>query len=406
MMAAVKMALVAALAGLASADTTPDCGHGVMVDTCCVCDGGWKLSGNPAKCMACADGYVMDASGDFCSNGRDGSLCDSGREYPYWGCSVGGVAIGSCDSGGRFPCRCTGGTCEQTIASNQGDKCFPVGTRMHTTFPNQALVEKPFSLTFVGCQLAADDVYVVLPAFTDDLTEERHCATLGNAEDGNVPADCVFDMAQPDHDAVIGNGTCPGTSGFMLKNLEVQVPSEDGMTEATFMSVYIYSAAFGGTPAQRKAANDAERGNDYQILEKETYFRVCKRVEVAKAAGGNEYAWAEVASHDHKVAERDFIFKISPRAVYDPTRAAAAGDDGSSEECCEGLKLGPGCLPLWAFLLIWVIMACCLGAMGFTLHKSKAEINAQKNNEKYEKFNVDAEMSAMAEKQAAEDEDI
>ncbi|KAJ9456923.1 hypothetical protein DIPPA_22315 [Diplonema papillatum] len=371
------------------------CGNGEKIDDCCVCNPGWEI-GADFLCSACADGYVMDSTGNVCSNGRDGAPCQSNLNYPYWGCTHNGYKLGDCKAGGVFPCVCSTGNCDQEIADLQTNgHCYPKGTRMYTPFPNQPIKDMDFSLTFVGCDLTADDTYAVIPAFNEDLTEENPCSELPITSTAGIECERVNGQR-----AVI-NETC---SSFLLKQLSPSGVNNKGMTEYTFQPLVVQEGGFRGTLDQRAAANNKEFKKDTPIFEKETYFRVCKLISV-EGKSGMEKAWAEVANHDHGVKERDFIFKISKEALYDP-RGAASDLSGDGPDCCDGLKLGPACLPLWAFLLLWLLMAFCLGGMGYMLHKNKNEIEAQKNNEKYEKFNVDAEMSAMAARQAEEDDDI
>ena len=68
------------------------------------------------------------------------------------------------------------------------------------------------------------------------------------------------------------------------------------------------------------------------------------------------------------------------------------GDNG----CCDGLKLGDGCLPLWAFILLWLLMLGCLAGLAYMMRKHNAELEQNKNNQKYEQFCADAEMMDLA----------
>ncbi|KAJ9460991.1 hypothetical protein DIPPA_14321 [Diplonema papillatum] len=411
-MQALRGASLLVFAVLATAQTK-DCGNGVYVTTneCCVCDLGWERNPTTLSCTECAVGFFWDEVNNVCSNGRKNSPCSTGLEYPLWGCSIGGQAIGECSAGNKFPCNCTSGNCEQTVAERQ-TSCYPTGTRMYTSFPNQPLIGQAHSLTFVGCKLSPSDVYAVIPAYTDDLSMERTCGSLDTnyTAGGVIPPPCRFISGS--QEAHIGNtSACDGSVGFSITNLreESKKPAKhtQGMSEFTFEPITIYEDVFRGTLEQKAAAAAAEAGKDVPIHEKETYFRVCKLVTVMTNDGGSDEEWQEVAGHDHQVEKRDFMYKVAKESIYDENTRAAAGMDGEDgESCCDGLKLGPICLPLWAFLLLWLLMACCLGAMGYSLHKNKNEIEAQKNNEKYEKFNVDAEMSAMAAKQAEDDDDI
>ncbi|KAJ9456924.1 hypothetical protein DIPPA_22332 [Diplonema papillatum] len=384
-----KPLVLAAVLALASGQ----CLNGEMEGTCCHCDPGWKVVNG--VCSECAEGYVYDSKNRVCSNGRPGAPCRDTFEYPYFGCAVNGESIGKCTDG-VFPCDCSanGASCEKLAAAKS--PCYPKGTRMYTSFPNEARVGYPYSLTFVGCQLEKEDYYAVIPAFSDDLASERKCSSLQATATGGIVSDCVFKDGKT---AMLGNTTCSGTSGFILKGLtEQQNGTTNGLTEYTFQDITMTEEALVGSAADRK------QGNRNSPREKETYFRVCKFTSVLGAAEAMDVAWVEVANHDSGVDKRDSMYKISKSQPND--LRGAADDEEEKASCCAGLKLGSLCLPLWAFLCLWVATAVCIGGLGFLFFKNSKAISAHRGNEKYEKFNIDAEMSAMAAKQADEDDNF
>eukprot|EP01059_Diplonema_ambulator_P010517 TRINITY_DN2053_c1_g1_i10.p1 TRINITY_DN2053_c1_g1~~TRINITY_DN2053_c1_g1_i10.p1 ORF type:complete len:397 (+),score=167.40 TRINITY_DN2053_c1_g1_i10:77-1267(+) len=369
----------------------------IGVDGCCVCVAGYVNSTtNPgAACSECAAGYMRDSTG-VCSNGRAGSECVSGKDFPYFGCSGPEGQYGECTKGpgGRlvFPCVCRDKSGQVTdcgaVIAGKKSGCYPTGPRMYTTFPNEPTVEKKFSLTLIGCGNRAEDEYLVIPAYYDDAMENKtSCEAMGN-KIGEVGSECRFDSGEEpvvslgwgsegsSSGSVNGTGTtCK--NGFLLSGWKEDSDGAlNGMSEMTYAGITF-------TDTGRKT-------------EAETYYRLCKRVDLP--GGKGETMWQEIANHNAVVDERDDTFKV---ARGDAARGAA-GMDG---ECCEGLKIGSFCMDLWIFLLLWLLMACCLGILGYTLHKNKNEIEAKKNNQKYEKFDVDAEMNDLAAKQD-EDDDI
>eukprot|EP01064_Diplonema_japonicum_P029559 TRINITY_DN481_c0_g1_i1.p1 TRINITY_DN481_c0_g1~~TRINITY_DN481_c0_g1_i1.p1 ORF type:complete len:387 (+),score=135.81 TRINITY_DN481_c0_g1_i1:82-1242(+) len=358
----------------------------VGADGCCVCHQGYMNSTAGEACAACAEGYFMDGAGR-CSNGRAGSECSAGKDFPYFGCSGKEGQYGSCTSGagGRteFPCVCRDQTgqvadCGEVIASRK--ECYPSGPRMFTTFPNEPTVEKKFSLTLIGCGNNADDEYVVIPAYyNDNVQNETSCEKMG-AKFPEISDECRFTNGVDEPVVALGwgEGTSANASAVCKKGVFLSGWRENngganrGMSEVTFSGITMM-----------------ETGEE---TEPETFYRLCKKTVLPGKDG--ETVWQEVANHNSGVTERDYTFKLG-RGPFGTT---------SDGECCEGLKIGSLCMSLWVFLLLWLLMALCLGVLGYSLHKNKNEIEAKKNNQKYEKFDVDAEMNDLAAKEADDDD--
>ena len=117
-------------------------------------------------------------------------------------------------------------------------------------------------------------------------------------------------------------------------------------------------------------------------------YMVCRQ----EMSLGGTPVWRRIDSHNEFVDKRDEGFVIDE--VQSPSVRGAAGGEGGSSDCCDGLDIG-FCLYLWLFILLWLLMALCLGALGYAIWKNKNELELNKNNQRYETFDQ-AEMNDFA----------
>eukprot|EP01065_Artemidia_motanka_P029267 TRINITY_DN3540_c0_g1_i1.p2 TRINITY_DN3540_c0_g1~~TRINITY_DN3540_c0_g1_i1.p2 ORF type:complete len:436 (+),score=146.08 TRINITY_DN3540_c0_g1_i1:103-1308(+) len=398
-MRATGCAALLLLVGTTAAQTTQNCGNGEFSARtgCCVCNVGYKDGSTPSSpCSVCAEGFYRTSPTAPCTNGRPGSECVAGAAFPA-GCGQRGTC--STGSGGRmiFPCA----TCDSPLmdpATNckeykrkddgslavQPDvgmpgtswaTCLPKGPRMYTPFPNPAVVEKPFNLIIVGCDVKQAAEYLVIPG-------EKSCQQMNTALD----ASCVFTSSAPKaiSDKCKETGwRCNGCVTF----------ENSGQTEVGMSEVTISNITYNTGSLDTKTIN----------------LKLCQQMTRMKADGSTEKFWFEVDAHNTQGYMRAETF---PRGVDggsdDPAVRGAAGlggDGGDGGNCCEGLKLGDGCLPLWAFLLLWLLMAALLGILALMLHKNQKEIDMEKNNQKFSNFGTDKELMDMAAEPGAADDD-
>ena len=358
-----------------------DCGnHGTFEENCCVCDAGY--AGN--TCTECASGYSLVDG--LCGNGRDGTSCTDDGSYPFIGCGGAGECSNS-QAGKVFPCTCTdlkGNEVSCATKLIEKNSCAPRGARMYTSFPNSPRIGLPFSLTVVTCDVVSPSLMMV-PAYKEDGLTENFCNRTG--EFGGFSNECVIS-----HDSDVNstsiNTAC--TEGIVLTNLNAELNTK-GMAEYTFAGLNVSNSNF----YINNEENAANRNK----------FKICMSTSVPVVSGSKtmETVWVPVDGHNELVSTRDEQFSVVSDEDATNNRAATGLDDAEGGDCCDGLKIG-FCLPLWAFLLLWLLMALCLGFLGFALHKNKNEIEAKKNNEKYEKFNTDAEMIEHAAKEADDDD--
>ena len=372
---------------LATAALAMDCGgHGTFAENCCKCDAGYAGS----TCMECAPGYAKGmVNGEMmCGNGRDGTACTDDGMFPFFGCGSVGTCKDSNTSSKTFPCVCrdlqgTVVSCATKYVEKQ-TTCSPRGARMYTAFPNEPRLDLPFSLTVVTCGETSPSLMMV-PAYKEDGVTMNSCSNR-TGETGGFAAECVMPSNGEGNATVSVN--C--RDGVVLTNLNAELSTRD-MAEFTYSGMIVTKDNFFVSSQE----NPANRNK----------FKVCASRVVPVAAGSSqmETIWVPVDGHNDDVSRRDEDFTIVSEDDANKNRAAGNLEGVGGDDCCDGLKIG-FCLPLWAFLLLWLLMALCLGFLGFALHKNKNEIEAKKNNEKYEKFNTDAEMIEHAAKEADDDD--
>eukprot|EP01060_Flectonema_neradi_P037929 TRINITY_DN779_c0_g2_i1.p1 TRINITY_DN779_c0_g2~~TRINITY_DN779_c0_g2_i1.p1 ORF type:complete len:381 (+),score=101.75 TRINITY_DN779_c0_g2_i1:52-1194(+) len=370
---------------IAVAFATKECKNGgVLVDNCCVCETGYTGT----LCDECSAGFVM--LNGKCGNGRDGTACTDDGAFPFFGCG----GVGSCSFNNQsekvFPCKCTDiqqhpVSCADKLVGLSS--CAPAGPRMYTPFPNAPQQDKAFSLTVLGCKMMPTPSILLIPAFKEDGLTPNEC-------DGKTG-----EFAGLDPSCVIGNDAEANATvnvecreGVVLNNLAVEASGGNDMAEYTFAGLVVSKDNF------------YISGTEIAGTHNRNQFKVCtSSVEyVVPGQPETEIVWNAVDTHNTGVDSRTPEFHILGLDDMHP-RGAGSLEGEAGGDCCDGLKIG-FCLPLWAFLLLWLLMALCLGFLGFALHKNKNEIEAKKNNEKYEKFNTDAEMIEHAAKEADDDD--
>eukprot|EP01060_Flectonema_neradi_P006832 TRINITY_DN14690_c0_g1_i1.p1 TRINITY_DN14690_c0_g1~~TRINITY_DN14690_c0_g1_i1.p1 ORF type:complete len:377 (+),score=100.73 TRINITY_DN14690_c0_g1_i1:61-1191(+) len=358
-----------------------ECKYGTLEDNCCVCEAGYEGE----LCDSCTPGYVEHEG--RCSNGRDGAPCSNDGLFPYFGCGGAGECSVNSKSESVLPCVCK--DLQQNIVSCANKiigetTCMPQGVRMYTPFPNSPQFDNPFSLTVVTCSETSPKLMLV-PAFKEDgLTENRCDSRTGDF--GGFPSECVMSGS-------VGGDTTVSSDcldGIVLTNLNSTDPGKN-MAEFTYAGLVISKNDF--------------RINSGDNYENRKWFKVCasKVVPISPGSVETETIWKSVDGHDESVGSRAQSFRIlgdEDINVHSAGNLESVGGD----DCCDGLKIG-FCLPLWAFLLLWLLMALCLGILGYTLHKTKNEIESYRNGKKYEVFDTDAEMIEHAAK-TADDDDI
>eukprot|EP01063_Lacrimia_lanifica_P037848 TRINITY_DN7908_c0_g1_i2.p2 TRINITY_DN7908_c0_g1~~TRINITY_DN7908_c0_g1_i2.p2 ORF type:complete len:284 (+),score=122.21 TRINITY_DN7908_c0_g1_i2:451-1302(+) len=251
----------------------------------------------------------------------------------------------------RFPC----------VTAPKPSACAPAGPTIYTPFPNRPLVGEPFNILVVGCGLSETDRYLIIPG-------AKECTNMNNHmfED-----QCIFEGTD-----VTPNGNC--TNGVMVLG---------GVTTPT------YDAA--RKSYTRATIKDVVFDEDYMERVVGNSFRVCYPSTTVSESGDLIPIYRALPGHNEHVSRRDTEFLIDAEASYTRGAPLGAALDGL-EICCEGLKLGEWCLPLWLFLLLWLLMASCLCLLLLTMRRTNKDLDDYKNNLKYEKFAADAEMLDLA----------
>eukprot|EP01064_Diplonema_japonicum_P030483 TRINITY_DN5196_c0_g1_i1.p1 TRINITY_DN5196_c0_g1~~TRINITY_DN5196_c0_g1_i1.p1 ORF type:complete len:565 (+),score=153.84 TRINITY_DN5196_c0_g1_i1:43-1737(+) len=353
-----------------SAPATRQCGiGGSQQGDCCVCKLGWAKDVDGA-CTKCTKGFYGSKFG-YCTNTRPGSQCIPGKAAPL------GCGRGSCTRQGEsyvFPCNCgSTGLDESTFCENK-KTCLPNGPSVYTPFPNRPVANEPFNVLVVGCELSKDDEYMLIPTWKNQADGVKN--TCGDMQSSEFETSgCSFvsgDVAPPTN---CSKGVhVKGPHGVFYDDVK-RSNARASITGVTLSKAYL-------------------NGND------KLEFTVCSKGMRMAPSGEMEEVWRTIDGHNEDVSMRDESFMVD---LVRNVRSAPGGGDG---ECCEGLKIGSLCLPLWVFLLLWLLMACCVGVLGYALHKNKNDIEGIKNNQKYENFGQDAEMLDLAAANASDDDDL
>eukprot|EP01062_Namystynia_karyoxenos_P066711 TRINITY_DN60643_c0_g1_i1.p1 TRINITY_DN60643_c0_g1~~TRINITY_DN60643_c0_g1_i1.p1 ORF type:complete len:722 (+),score=193.78 TRINITY_DN60643_c0_g1_i1:138-2303(+) len=427
-----------------------DCGYGSFDSStqCCVCEKGYKHS-DSAFCSVCAEGFTM-TQGGVCTNGLDGSLCHNALPAPY-GCGGGfctrsSFAWQASASIGRFPCaacakpeldeksgcawrkRAPDGDIASPIPLGQPGSnwknCLPKGPRMFAPFPYDPALNKDFNLIVVGCDLKTTDEYLVIPAMkeTDEVDPETQRKkgkeiTCQGITDEMIPSQCRFEKGQPitippgsansgtnqrrrsrllqtQQDCINGfmaYGSLPELPTTFTSSLEDTRKAGQGMGELMIGPIkYLTEEALGSDRFKWRR-------------------RLCRKVLRKTSSGEEKPVWVEVDAHNKGTTEREKHFWISEKTQTrseDPAiRGAATGEEGDvSSTCCDGLKVGDGCIPLFVFLILWALLALLIALMACALHKTMAEIDAERNNLKFSDFGADKELMDIAAGQAEDDD--
>eukprot|EP01060_Flectonema_neradi_P040441 TRINITY_DN9209_c0_g1_i1.p1 TRINITY_DN9209_c0_g1~~TRINITY_DN9209_c0_g1_i1.p1 ORF type:complete len:382 (+),score=88.47 TRINITY_DN9209_c0_g1_i1:68-1213(+) len=353
-----------------------NCNHGDEVNGCCVCHMGWDLDG-AGQCTVCAKGFYGGIEEGVCTNTRPGSPCFNGRAAPF-GCGAKGVC-GSSNGADVFPCAaCTDSTLDPVTYCRFPKKCLPNGPHMYTPFPNRPVTGKRFNILVVGCDLQENDKYLIIPQYKSGNTETPNECEINNEAD--FSASCRFNETRQ---FIQPTSACPKgvfIDGGMVMN---------GDNRATITDVVFDRTSMDLAPGEMMV--NARAGID------KSAYMVCRK----EMSLDGTPVWRRIDSHNEFVDMRDDRFVIDE--VQSPSERGAAGMGYDGEDCCDGLEIG-FCLPLWAFILLWLLMALCLGALGYALWKNKNELEMNKNNQKYEKFDQ-AEMNDFA-ANSSDEEDL
>ncbi|KAJ9456236.1 hypothetical protein DIPPA_24353 [Diplonema papillatum] len=328
------------------------CGSGgQLVGDCCVCRKGWA-KGATGDCTECAPGFYGSESG-FCTNSQNGSACYDGYPAPM-GCGAGfctQVTING-QVAKVFPCNCGNSQMTESTFCQYPSTCLPHGPSLYTTFPNRPVTNEPFNLLVVGCSLDKDDAYLIIPARKngrDNTCEEMDL--------NKMHPECRFNGTEATPSAGCAAGIA--IEGVLKTHVDVN----RGSTTRTAAVGITFPDAF------------LVDGPD---------FLVCHESTRTTRTGVVEAVWRPLDGHDEYVSKRDHHFTVD--TVRNAYSGAAAGE--GDERCCEGLKIGSFCLPLWLFILLWVLMALCMGAVGFQMVQHKRDIDDWQYNKKFEAFEM------------------
>eukprot|EP01062_Namystynia_karyoxenos_P083752 TRINITY_DN96_c0_g1_i2.p1 TRINITY_DN96_c0_g1~~TRINITY_DN96_c0_g1_i2.p1 ORF type:complete len:4651 (+),score=1821.07 TRINITY_DN96_c0_g1_i2:2-13954(+) len=304
----------------------------------------WDTAAAPAvcktKCSCTAGGECVAAGADKCC------ACNAGFTGADCSTCLGAVVNGKCLQCSRELTCSNHGDCDRDTSACICDigwtgpdcsvqSCAPVGPWWFTTFPNRPQVSQMFSVIVHGCFDKPDDLRVIpkTTAGTDNTCAGFNADFAG----GNLDTD-----------------DCRGKTGTpMIRDDKCKAIQPTATVEPqSRMELLINMTA------------------NWNSGEEETKeYVVCW-----KKSDGN---WEPIKTHDRDGKTRDTLLVLSKPGddAGSDMRGAATGEQGTYEECCEGLKFGEACLPTALVFILWALLIALIAKLVYDVIQSRKEKN-------------------------------
>eukprot|EP00756_Hemistasia_phaeocysticola_P020070 Hpha_TRINITY_DN15697_c1_g2::TRINITY_DN15697_c1_g2_i2::g.98875::m.98875 len=181
------------------------------------------------------------------------------------------------------------------------------------------------------------------------------------------------------------------TTGWLCSSCSKVAHSDSDLMSTTAITDILYE----------EGSVDPDAGGQLALL------TLCRQSIGYDATGNRTRVWTPLPTHNRAVSYRADELALSMKFEENPAavRGAAALADNEGG-CCEGLKLGDECIPLIVFILLWLLMAALLALLVFVYHRTRMEIEMERNNTMISEFAVDKELEDFAAMPGDDDDDI